>query len=48
MNIATMLNKLITYIGDAATRIFARDRTTVPKIGVQPFDGEVNQHPHED
>jgi hypothetical protein len=43
-----MLNKLITYIGDAAARIFKRDQTTVPKIGVQPFDGEVNQHPRKD
>jgi hypothetical protein len=48
MNIATMLNKLITYIGDAAARIFARDRNTVPKIGVQPFEGEVNKRPYKD
>ena len=47
MKIVTILKNFITYLGDAAARIFSLDRNTPPKIGVQPFEGEINKENHQ-
>jgi hypothetical protein len=44
MKIATMLRRFIAYLGDGAARIFSIDRNTPPKIGVQPFEGEIQKN----
>ena len=41
MRIATMLDKLIGYFSDAVSIIVKLDRNQYPKIGVQPFNGDV-------
>ena len=43
MRIATMLDKFIGYFSDATARIFGPDRDAYPRIGAQPFEGEVNK-----
>jgi hypothetical protein len=43
MKIATMLKDLIGYLSAGAARIFSLDRNTPPKIGVQPFEGEIQK-----
>jgi hypothetical protein len=43
MKIATMLNNVISYFSDGFARIFSLDRNTPPKIGVQPFEGEIQK-----
>jgi hypothetical protein len=43
MKIATMLKDLIGYFSDGAARIFSLDRNTPPKIGVQPFEGDIQK-----
>jgi hypothetical protein len=44
MKIATMLKQFIAYLGDGAARIFSLDRNPPPKIGVQPFEGEIQKN----
>jgi hypothetical protein len=43
MKVATMLKDLIGYFSDGAKRIFSLDRNTPPKIGVQPFEGDIHK-----
>jgi hypothetical protein len=43
MKIVTILKNFVTYLGDGAARIFSLDRNTPPKIGVQPFEGDIHK-----
>ena len=43
IKITTMLKQFITYLGDGAARIFSIERNAPPKIGVQPFEGEIHK-----
>jgi hypothetical protein len=43
MRIATILERFIGYFADAAAKIFGPDRNEYPKIGVQPFEGDINK-----
>ncbi len=43
MKIATMFKDIISYFSAGAARIFSIDRNTPPKIGVQPFEGEIDK-----
>ena len=38
-----MLEKIIGYFSDAASRIFGPNRDRYPATGVQPFEGDVNK-----
>lgn len=41
MKIAKVIDNFIGYFSAAAARIFGLDRNKYPKVGVQPYEGDV-------
>ncbi|WRH65991.1 MAG: hypothetical protein RSE13_20155 [Planktothrix sp. GU0601_MAG3] len=45
MNILRSLEEMMTYLTEAAGRMFIVSDDTYPSVGVQPFEGNPNRDP---